>query len=386
MASGDHKESSDDFHAFFHHLTNTMHLTENILKYLNAMELNRCSRVCAFWAKIVKKLKSKRKTRSWTCFSLSAGDEDFTSITQGTQQFLQEQYTEPDVVFMICESDLLLEKITIPALTRSGRACRGTQSYQDFVRSLLPQSCSLFGIESGGVVGTTTNCRQSIEAENDSRGVSFLCLPKYDGVDIKISDDISENDSDAKLQQYINSLSEPGNPDFKVILNLIADFQTPRKYGFDLMKAVPGALVAGAYVEGVFTRNCDSYPLIQLAAIGGDRVQIASAIINETIDDAAGAEECIKKLKSHSLPEENSFAFMFACLGRGEGLYDEPNVESSIFRRYFPSTPLIGLFGNGEIGFELVNKGSYAQNDEKQKSSKTLYHSYTTVLVLVSIT
>lgn len=128
---------------------------------------------------------------------------------------------------------------------------------------------------------------------------------------------------------------------------------------------------------------------LQLLSIHGDNVQVASVIINETVDFPADAEECIKRLKSHNLQEENSFAFMLACVGRGEGLYEESNVESALFRKYFPKTPLIGLFGNGEIGFEHVNKGTHAEEEEpeykKKKSQVKLYHSFTTVFVLVSI-
>lgn len=40
---------------------------------------------------------------------------------------------------------------------------------------------------------------------------------------------------------------------------------------------------------------------------------------------------------------------MFSCLGRGEGLYGEPNFDSRLFRRYF-NIPLSGFFCNGEIG------------------------------------
>jgi small ligand-binding sensory domain FIST len=43
-------------------------------------------------------------------------------------------------------------------------------------------------------------------------------------------------------------------------------------------------------------------------------------------------------------------ALMFTCLGRGEQLYDQPNVDSGLFQRYFQSIPLSGFFCQGEIG------------------------------------
>lgn len=127
---------------------------------------------------------------------------------------------------------------------------------------------------------------------------------------------------------------------------------------------------------------------MRLASISGQNVQVASVIISETINNANDSEECVKKLKAHNLPEENSFCFMFACLGRGEGLYGQSDIESSLFRKHFPKTPLIGLFGNGEIGFETVNNGIPQLEEPEMKKKKApvkLYHSFTTVLVLISI-
>lgn len=113
---------------------------------------------------------------------------------------------------------------------------------------------------------------------------------------------------------------------------------------------------------------------------------MAAVIIEQSVTDAEGAEERIKILKQHGLREENSFAFMFACLGRGEGLYGESNVESSLFRRYFPKTPLIGLFGNGEIGFDHVTSVPTVQDEAPSANVSSLYHGYTTIFVLVSVT
>ncbi|NEP46649.1 MAG: hypothetical protein F6K35_48650, partial [Okeania sp. SIO2H7] len=45
----------------------------------------------------------------------------------------------------------------------------------------------------------------------------------------------------------------------------------------------------------------------------------------------------------------NAGAFLFSCLGRGEGLYGKPNFDSNLFRRYL-NIPISGFFCNGEIG------------------------------------
>lgn len=43
-------------------------------------------------------------------------------------------------------------------------------------------------------------------------------------------------------------------------------------------------------------------------------------------------------------------ALMFSCLGRGAGLYGEPNFDSRLFQRHLAGVPLSGFFCNGEIG------------------------------------
>lgn len=43
-------------------------------------------------------------------------------------------------------------------------------------------------------------------------------------------------------------------------------------------------------------------------------------------------------------------ALMFACLGRGSGLYNRPNFDSQLFGRYLGNVPIGGFFCGGEIG------------------------------------
>ena len=43
-------------------------------------------------------------------------------------------------------------------------------------------------------------------------------------------------------------------------------------------------------------------------------------------------------------------AFLFACLGRGQGLFGQPDGDVTICREQFPGLPISGAFCNGEIG------------------------------------
>ena len=43
-------------------------------------------------------------------------------------------------------------------------------------------------------------------------------------------------------------------------------------------------------------------------------------------------------------------SLLFACMGRGQGLYGAPDGDVSLCRQAFPQVPIAGVFCNGEIG------------------------------------
>ena len=51
-----------------------------------------------------------------------------------------------------------------------------------------------------------------------------------------------------------------------------------------------------------------------------------------------------------TLPQPPLASLLFACLGRGQGLYGEPDGDVSLCRQSFPAVPIAGVFCNGEIG------------------------------------
>lgn len=94
------------------------------------------------------------------------------------------------------------------------------------------------------------------------------------------------------------------------------------------------------------------------------------------------------QLKRCHVPEQNSIAFMFACCSRGSFYYNEADVESRVFRAVFPHTPLLGVFGYGEICHDYLpdytNPVSVQQWRDK-KITDDVHHSFTTVFVLLSV-
>jgi small ligand-binding sensory domain FIST len=86
----------------------------------------------------------------------------------------------------------------------------------------------------------------------------------------------------------------------------------------------------------------------------GDRIRPGQRIQFHLRDAQTSAED-LESLLADFVREKadvppGSGCLMFACLGRGEGLYGQADVDSGAFRRWFPQISLSGFFCNGEIG------------------------------------
>jgi small ligand-binding sensory domain FIST len=95
-------------------------------------------------------------------------------------------------------------------------------------------------------------------------------------------------------------------------------------------------------------------PKVGAIAIG-DRVRPGQRIQFHLRDARTSAEDLEMLLSRYSSVVSGSGmagagALMFSCMGRGEGLYSEPNFDSRLFGRYLNNIPLSGFFCNGEIG------------------------------------
>jgi small ligand-binding sensory domain FIST len=84
----------------------------------------------------------------------------------------------------------------------------------------------------------------------------------------------------------------------------------------------------------------------------GDRIRPGQRIQFHLRDANASAQDLEILLEKYQLQERKSTAgaLMFSCLGRGKGLYGQPDFDSELFCRYINNTALSGFFGNGEIG------------------------------------
>lgn len=110
-------------------------------------------------------------------------------------------------------------------------------------------------------------------------------------------------------------------------------------------------------------------PRIGAIAIG-DRVRAGQRIQFHLRDARASADDLealLERYATHLSGPVPAGALMFACAGRGEQLYGQPNFDSSVLRQYFEHLPVSGFFCGGEIG---------------PVGESTFLHGYTSVFAL----
>ncbi|NEP43193.1 MAG: hypothetical protein F6K25_22450 [Okeania sp. SIO2G4] len=82
----------------------------------------------------------------------------------------------------------------------------------------------------------------------------------------------------------------------------------------------------------------------------GQRIQFHLRDANTSAEDLEILlERYQREVSFETKSTNNATALMFACLGRGEGLYGKPNFDSRLFSSYL-NIPISGFFCNGEIG------------------------------------
>jgi small ligand-binding sensory domain FIST len=87
----------------------------------------------------------------------------------------------------------------------------------------------------------------------------------------------------------------------------------------------------------------------------GDRIRPGQRVQFHLRDARTSAEDLETLLSRYQLQSRAQTtspvgALLFSCMGRGEGLYNEPNFDSRLFSRYLSQVPLSGFFCGGEIG------------------------------------
>jgi F-box protein 22 len=111
-----------------------------------------------------------------------------------------------------------------------------------------------------------------------------------------------------------------------------------------------------------------------------NHLNIRQVVLETHLTKREDIKNKLKQLKSNENKSNLSFGIQVSCVARGSDFYDnEHNVECSEFRNLFPNTPLIGIFGNGEIGHD------YVSNEKQFETTEDLFLTYSSVFSLISI-
>jgi small ligand-binding sensory domain FIST len=82
-----------------------------------------------------------------------------------------------------------------------------------------------------------------------------------------------------------------------------------------------------------------------------ERMRLGQKVQFQLRDAEASRQEARQLLRRQSAAGSQPVAaLLFACLGRGEGLYGEADGDVKLCREVFATVPIAGVFCNGEIG------------------------------------
>ncbi|KAL5004679.1 hypothetical protein ScPMuIL_018135 [Solemya velum] len=382
-------------------LTNFPTIIEKILRNLPFRCLNSCARVCRVWEYAVKAIKARRKSVCWTTLETNNNVE---ALAEEIKEYIEQLWIEPMQCLTFCSTNLFEEPIKVPGM-HTRRCPRATKCERmdigNFIKRALPKHCSYLAISADGVVGTKSDLSKTVEIESE-KALSCLMLPKIEDFDLY--------SFTVDIYRYANRMEEtnfgsfsvdevstvPKDKKVKAILFFCDEPFCPPEIGYSLLQHYGDIVVAGGNVDNLICpQKCsndprDSLPSLMCIAFCGERLHVASAVIREEVTSQAEVEKALKTLKDCNFPEQRSFAFMFACIGRGQHHYNIANVESDAFKKLFPKTPLLGFFGNGEVGFNYLPKfGKVSENNgsntDRPRPLPKLYHAYTTIFCLMAL-
>ena len=306
---------------------------------------------------------------------------------------------------------------------------------RDQMERCLPTHCQLLSLMTAGIVGMTQSQVHEIENAHGAlrpivASVFFPRMPDVDIIPIRLgecAEDIKRVNEDSSVETsslaekiLLRSCPMEDYSKVKCVVLLTSRGELPHGTFFlqELGRRTKKKMALGGGVGFFPQLTGDDTNLVDLAhrvcfedddeeegqratvglVFAGDGVEAASVILTTDLRTEKAITEKLSELKRAKLDEKNSCAFMFACCGRGQNFYKgKKNLESSVFQKLFPQTPLIGLFGGGEIGVDfipnLIEQDSMKDpgaTDRKKRAesepwnSSELLHAYTTVFVFLS--
>ncbi|XP_068131952.1 F-box only protein 22 [Hyperolius riggenbachi] len=374
-----------------HYVLSTLaEVVERVMTFLPSKALLRAACVCRLWRDCAwRKLKARQKV-TWIS-SMGAGDMELDghSLVHVVREELEKIYIIPEMFLYFTESESLNDR-GAHCGPKKAKKKHGSETAAA-LEKLLPRECQVVGLAAPGIIVTPLGSPNNhpVEMEDGESGFALL-FPKISGVKIQKFHVFKDYKSKVFDESKLEEAGLKNNADLRVVL--IFGYNTWRHGATRFLNQVLNSLneksiiIAGGLVECL---ECfSSQEKTQLTdgvvglALSGPHIQGATVLLDQDVYDTKTVDSAMLRLKAANIPEENTVGLMFACIGRGEQHYKKKNVEGDSFRKHFPNVPLLGFFGNGEIGCDRVVSGSFTLR-ECNKEKDNLIHGYTTVMTLI---
>lgn len=443
-------------------------IVRNILRQLPMKDLLICCTVCKLWRDIVDIVKKESSRYDSASFFWKGTPTDVSYYSQyplfqspqhkqmysELDRAMAELMTRPRMVMVLGSGDTDLSvQDSNPGPEPEDHMEKSWLVDKGGVLARLPRQCHAIGTTSRGIVGV--NHGAAVELENIYEESNLLCpavslmmIPEKPGCKIlpfqlaenllegyieEIKKDLPYLESEDVLQQKLLEKVIPDlKPTDKIRCLILLSNGLDLPFSMHILQAATrrdqsrvaiGGAVGDlcwsslkdtsmlALMRELFYFSYQSVPVAENSymstsgfVIAGDNVQAASVMLQRKVRSEKRVMEELKKLKDSGICEDNSFAFMFACCGRGENHYrGKAGIEAGAFVKMFPRTPLIGIYGNGELGvshvpdFKQKEDNSTTDNQKQQKMGSSrgrggeylppgqFLHSFTTIFVMVSL-
>nr|XP_037283164.1 F-box only protein 22-like [Rhipicephalus microplus] len=399
-------------------LRTSAEISELILSFLSSRELGVCAQVCSLWNATAKRLKNKRSRVVYNFEPIKRkrrvdpqGEQSRDIPPSKAKSFIQsmkDSWSEPGHT-LVFGTRLLHRYLAPPQITSVRRPCRlkHCSEVAERLASFLPPDCFLLFGAAGGVVGmNASGC--PIELER-GEGISGVLLPAKMPEGVRVRPFLVRRDHVSRQNRPVDWFATDafkslvGLPvggdavDVKCVLwftvNDVA-FGENYQLMYDMVTDVVASCgmrrfaLGGAVLEHMAVNNglkgADHAVLCAGLSFSGDSVRAASKIVAPTVEGTDRVERELMQFRHESgfdsWDKSSTYGYMFACVARGARLHGKTNVESEVFSRVFPGVPLMGVFGNGEIGLDCV-----PTNGQKMELVReNCFHGYTTVFVLLS--
>ncbi|XP_077271811.1 F-box only protein 22-like [Temnothorax americanus] len=361
-------------------LDSNIYLTYDILRiifqYLKAKDLGRAAMVCRSWSEAAN---NEKWTRGPCCFILfDKTMHSFEFIINFNK--LYNIRIKPSTGFFF-----------IPY-----KASRDTEDF--YTEDWLPDHCEVIMLYSKGII------MDNDEMERMNLFPKMVCafLPQIPNVRIK-SFEVGNCgiQNPANYQEIISTIDEHetsiSNHETSTCFMLFCNYngqKIAKQWASAVQKRKEDKIVSvwGGVVQDIYMRRTCKTKMFHkidaycVAVLITGPIQTWSTILDMKCNTKEQAEAKLKLFRDEVKLKKHSIGFMFVCKARGTTMYNEPNVESTIFKRLFPKVPLAGCFGYGEFGKNtIVDEANEEKNGKgERKKSKSWYNEFSTVFLIIT--